>query len=65
MAEAPWPSVKKDWTVQKSSRTETKQKSDGSIVTKAKKGSTKVGVSVNPGAVLNILDALDSLGISK
>lgn len=65
LAEAPWPSMKKDWTVQKSSRTETKQKSDGSIVTKTKKSSTKVGVSVNPGAVLNILDALDSLGASK
>jgi len=65
LAEAPWPGVKKDWTVKESSRTEAKQRSDGSIVTKTRKSSTKVGVSVNPGAVLNVLDALDSLGASR
>lgn len=61
---ASMPKMKKDWTVNKSSRTQTKQRPDGSIVTKTKKSSTKVGVSVGPGAVFGILDALDSLGSS-
>jgi len=65
LGEVPWPGVKKDWTVQESSRTSTSQRSDGSIVTKTQSSSTKLGVSVNPGAVLNVLDALNSSGTAK
>jgi len=62
LGEAPGPSMKKDWTVSKSSKTKTKRRPDGSIVTTTKTGSTKVGVTVNPGAVMGVLDALNSLG---
>jgi len=62
LAESPWPTVKKDWTVQDSSHTSTAREPDGSITTKTTGSSTKVGVSVNPGAaVLGILDALKNM----
>jgi len=62
LAESPWPSVKKDWTVQESNKSTTNRNPDGSVTTKTTESSTRVGVSVNPGAaVLGILDALKSL----
>jgi len=62
LAESPWPSVKKDWKVQESTHGSTTVNPDGSVTTREKESSTKVGVSVNPGAaVLGVLDALKGM----
>jgi hypothetical protein len=61
LAQSPWPSVKKDWKVQESSHASTSRNADGSVTTTTEGTSTKVGVSIGPGAVLGILDALKSL----
>jgi len=65
LAETPWPRAKKDWTLKESSTTSTKQEPDGSIDTKSTSSSVKAGVSVGPGAVIGILDALKSIEPSQ
>ena len=61
LAEPALPTAKKDWNVQKSSHTSMVRHEDGSVTTKTRSSLTRVGVSINPAAALDILDALKSL----
>lgn len=62
LGQAPWPTAQKSWDLgsSSSSRTRTSTSASGSsTTTTTTKTSAKAGVSVNPGALLNVLDALE------
>jgi surface antigen len=63
LAESTTPSVGKDWKVKESSHSTTTRQPDGSVVTKSKSTSTKMGVHVNPAAAaIGLIDALQGMG---
>jgi len=62
LGQAPWPTAKKRWDVGSSSSSHTSTSAipgGTSTTTTTTKTSAKAGVSFNPGALLNVLDALE------
>lgn len=65
LAQSLSPEVHKEWKVKESSSSSVQHNADGSITTKSRSSSTKAGVSVGPGAIFGILDALKSAEDSR
>ena len=65
LGNATGPIYKKEKNIHKSTKTSITHNSDGSITQKSRSTSVSAGISVSPGAVFSLIDALEGMGTKK